>query len=261
VYRYILVADDGNGREAVHDPSTEPWGEMMQPTEFSFDEATGRLRWIQPRAGFARLRTAVQGFPLLGTLLDWAPLEGGEQTFDWDGLDASGTVQLAAHPARWITLELISMPRNTILVAGGAHAPAITAGGAAQYPPLVATGDQAHLELKKPRREALVPRLSMELPSSEEVDAEGRPIVRGVVPVRVTIAPEDAPSMTDALFEVAFYIDLTFFFEDEESTTPMTWLWDTSDLPSGPHLLTVNVFSYDGRIGCLTRSVVVGSGQ
>ena len=67
--------------------------------------------------------------------------------------------------------------------------------------------------------------------------------------------------MTNALFEVAFYVDLTFFFEDEESTTPMTWMWDTSELAPGPHILTVNVFSYDGRIGCITRPVVVDSVQ
>lgn len=130
-----------------------------------------------------------------------------------------------------------------------------------EYPPLLASGDQAHLEFKKPRLQALSPRISLELPSAEGLDDDGRPIVRGQVPVRVTIDPEDAGSMTDALFEVAFYVDLTFFFEDEESTTPMTWMWDTSKLSPGPHLLTVNVFSYDGRIGCLTRSVVITSGQ
>jgi hypothetical protein len=60
------------------------------------------------------------------------------------------------------------------------------------------------------------------------------------------------------MFEVALYVDLNFFFEEEESTTPLTYLWDTSQLTPGPHLLTVNVFSYDGRIGTLTRSVIVG---
>jgi hypothetical protein len=218
------------------------------------------MRWIQPRAGFARIRTAVQGFPLLGTLLDWAPLEGGEQIFDWNGLDASGTVRLGEHPDRWITLELFSMPSNTIIVAGGEDpSPSATPGSKPAYPPLVAVGEQAHLEARKPREQALAPRLAMELPNAEGRDPDDRPIVRGLVPVRITIAPEQAASMIDALFEVAFYVDLTFLFEDEESTTPMTWMWDTRDLSPGPHLLTVNVFSYDGRIGCLTRSVVVGS--
>jgi hypothetical protein len=264
VYRYVLVAENGAVR-AVHDPSTEPWGEEMQPAEFTFDETTGRMRWIQPRAGFARLRAAVSGFPLLETLLDWEPLAGGEQVFDWDGFAASGAVQLAGNPA-WITLELFSMPRNTILVArgsrlveGGTDAPAPATAPA--YPPLVAVGGQAHLEAKKPRRDALAPRFAVDLPSAEALDANGRPIVSGMVPVRVSLDPEHAASMTNALFEVAFYVDLTIFFEDEESTNPLTWMWDTSSLTPGPHLLTVNVFSYDGRIGCLTRSVVVESVQ
>jgi hypothetical protein len=50
-------------------------------------------------------------------------------------------------------------------------------------------------------------------------------------------------------------------FEDEESTKPLTWMWNLSSLTPGSQLLTVNVFSYDGRIGCLTRSVVVESVQ
>ena len=256
VYRYVLTAEHADGRRARHDPSTEPWGERMEPTEFTLDDATGRMRWIQPRAGLARLRTAVQGFPLLGTLLDWAPLEGGEQTLDWNGLDASGEVELGAYPARWITLELIELPRNTIFVAGGTLAPASVPGREAEYPPMLASGERSHLEARKPRSQALAPAIALEFPGAE-LDPADLPLVRGVVPVRVTIAPEHVASMVDALFEVAFYVDLTFFFEDEESTTPMTWMWDTSDLPPGPHLLTVNVFSYDGRIGCLTRSVVV----
>lgn len=259
VYRYVLVADGGPGRFAVHDPSREPWGEALQPAEFTYDEPTGRLRWIQPRAGFARLRVAVEGFPLLDTLLDWEPLEGGEQVFDWNGLDASGAVQLGSHPGRWIALELFSMPANTILVAGGDGAGARGDWGPPLHRPLVAADERAFFEARKPRRDALAPRLSMEFPSARGTDPEGRPIVKGRVPVRVSIAPEQAASMVDALFEVALYVDLTFFYEDEESTNPVTWVWDTRELAPGPHLLTANVFSYDGRIGCLTRSVLVES--
>jgi hypothetical protein len=259
VYRYVIAADDGAGREAVRDASTEPWGEELKPLEFAFDKETGELSWLMPEAGVARMRVALHDFPLLATLIDWEPLEAGRQKFTWNGVDESGLVQLREHPRLWITLELFSLPANTVIVRGRKGDDRRATSG--EYPPLIATAAASFREARKPRCDARAPEIDFEFPAATELDDRGRPILTGVVPVRVKLAQRDLASMTDSLFEVAFYVDMTFFFEEEESTSPLTYMWDTRELSSGPHLLTVNVFSYDGRIGTLTRSVVIGGAR
>ncbi len=265
VYRYVIVAEDDSGTQDVHDPSRGPWGERLEPTAFTIDRRTGELAWSMPKAGYARLRVAVTDFPLLRTLLDWEAFEAGPTSIAWDGLDESGEVKLLEHDRLWVMLELYALPPNTVLVKRGSPTgsdPACAAEVRADlvYPPLAA-GPSGALEVRKPLRERTAPRLRVDLPESSAAGPDGRPIVSGLVPVRVTLDEADSSAMVDAMFEVAFYVDLTFIQEDEESTTPLTWIWDTRSLTPGPHLLTVNVFSYDGRIGCATRSVVVGGSE
>jgi WD40 repeat protein len=262
VHRYVVQLDDATGRKLVFDPAQEPWGEELRPERFEHDAENGVLTWSMPKAGFARVRVALRNFPLLATLLDWAPLEAGPQQVRWDGFDESSHVELRQHPDLWITLELYGMPDNALIVRSSATALGSRAAVAASAPvarraPLIG-GPQAYREARKPRELMLAPRVDLEFLGASDLDAAGREIVRGITPVRVTVDPRDVASLTDAMFEVALYVDLNFFFEEEESTTPLTYLWDTSQLTPGPHLLTVNVFSYDGRIGTLTRSVIVG---
>ena len=61
-------------------------------------------------------------------------------------------------------------------------------------------------------------------------------------------------------FEVVIYEDLTVLFEEEESTNPFTFLWDTSKLPPGEHLLTINLLSYDDHYGVATVPVAIAPG-
>jgi hypothetical protein len=86
-------------------------------------------------------------------------------------------------------------------------------------------------------------------------------VVSGVVPVRVTVDAADAPHLINSRFEVALFEDTTFLAEEEEGTTPFTYLWDTTRLRPGEHLLTANILSYDDHYGVATVRVMVESPQ
>ena len=256
VYRYIIHAHDRAGRHPVYDPSGDTGGEELQPRDFTFDQRTGRMQWVMPRAGRARLRVGIQGFPHLRTLLDWEPLEAGEQAIVWDGRDASGFIQAIAHPNLSVKLSAFALPDNTVIVRGESASGVALSLGSATYPP-EQKSSVAYLHARHPRAVCHETRLSIEFPAGTRTDDRGRPLLTGTVPVRVIVDPRDASHLVNSRFEVALYEDLTFLFEEEESVNPFTFLWDTTRLTSGEHLLTVNVLSYDDHYGVVTQPVVI----
>ena len=99
--------------------------------------------------------------------------------------------------------------------------------------------------------------LTVEFPGAQRTDEVGRPMLAGPVPVRVRVAEEDARHAVDSRFELMLYEDLTILFEEEDATTPFTFVWDTATLPPGQHLLTVNLLTYDDHDGVATVPVMV----
>ena len=271
VYRYILHAhsmDAGlSTTDSTYDPSATSGGEELQPWDFTFDRQSGTFRWVMPQAGYARLRIGIEGFPHLRTLLDWQPLEAGEHTVVWDGLDETGLIALKDHPHCAITLHAFALPWNTLIVSdAGVHRPPSTdpsdtvdRGSStvdASSPPL-ARPDAAYLHGRHPRALCHEPRLHLVFPTQTRSDATGRPILTGTVPVRVVLDERDAPQLVNSRFEIALFEDTTFLHEEEDGTNPFTYLWDTTRVSAGEHLLTVNVLSYDDHYGVATQPVVI----
>jgi hypothetical protein len=270
VYRYILraVAPNrqsslDNRQSVIYDPSRDTGGEELTPWDFTYERDTSTFRWVMPKAGFARLRIGIQGFPHLRTLLDWQPLEAGEQTITWDGLDASGLITLKAHPDLSIKLQAYALPWNTLLVRGDPHSSLVTQSSIdnpqSSIPsyPLLFRSDAAYLHARHARAVCREPRLHVEFPGAGRLDPEGRPLLSGVVPLRVTLEPRDAESVINSHFEVALFEDTTFLAEEEAGTNPFTYLWDTTKLSAGEHLLTVNILTYDDHYGVATVPVTI----
>ena len=259
VYRYILHAhapDDGRwSTDSTYDPSRDTGGEELPPWDFTYDRDTGTLRWVMPKAGYARLRIGMQGFPHLRTLMDWAPLEAGEREVIWDGLDASGLISAKDHPNLAINLSAFAMPHNTVIVRHGSPAVADRQAMDQVYPAL-ARPDAAYLHARHPRAACHEARLRIDMPKTWQAGSDV-PVVSGVVPVRVVLDERDAEHLTNSRFEIALFEDTTFLAEEEEGTNPFTYLWDTTRLAPGEHLLTANILSYDDHYGVETIRVMV----
>ena len=255
VYRYVLHARAMDGAQATYDPSAATGGEELEPRDFTFDRATGRLRWLMPRAGRARLRVGIEGFPHLRTLLDWEPMEAGWQQLAWDGLDASGLIRAIDHPHLMVKLSAYVLPDNTIIVRGS-PVDALPSEPPVTYPPEYAA-DRAYLHARHPRQGCHEARLSIQFPEETRYDPQHHPRLQGTVPVRVMLDARDASFLVNERFEVSLYEDLNFLFEEEESLNPFTFLWDTTHLTPGAHLLTVNVLGYDDHYGVVTQPVMI----
>ncbi len=255
VYRYRISAHTAAGAQAQYDPFLEGTGEELAARDFTWDKQTGFFHWVMPRAGFARLRVGILGFPHLRTLLDWQPIEGGEQQLAWDGLDSSGLIKVKDHPNMAFSLAAFSMPSNSIIVKSNAAT-------AVSVPPAASTAPVGpYFHAKHARSICHEARLTVAFAQEGTRDAQGRAIVSGNTPVRVAVDARDAEHLQNQRFELGVYEDLIMLFEEEESTTPFTFLWDTSRLTPGEHLLTINILSYDDHFGVATLPVIVKGQQ
>lgn len=245
VYRYVIRAHGQDGQEWVYDPSQEMGGEEIEPRDFHWDRQNGQFRWVMPKAGHARLRIGMEGFPHLRTLLDWEPMEAGEQILSWDGLDASGLIRLKDSPQLAIKLAAFALAPNTLIVRGQNRKAQVA-------PP---KKEQArYLHAGHPRSICREAALRIEFPRAR-LDAQGRPILRGKVPVRILLDPADSTRMINERFELAVFEDLTVIFEEEEALNPFTYEWDAGRLTPGQHLLTINLLGRDDHFGVETRAV------
>ena len=252
VYRYVIRAHGQEGQEWVYDPSQELGGEEIEPRDFQWDPQSGRFRWVMPKAGHARLRIGMEGFPHLRTLLDWEPMEAGEQSLSWDGMDASGLIRLRDHPQLAIKLAAFALAPNTIILRGQNP-------GTLHVPPkknvrMLPVERPLYLHAGHPRSTCREVGLRIEFPQARS-DAEGRPILRGKVPIRIALDPADTTRMINERFELAVFEDLTVIFEEEEALNPFTFEWDTGRLTPGQHLLTVNLLGHDDHFGVETQAV------
>ena len=109
-----------------------------------------------------------------------------------------------------------------------------------------------HMHYRHPRIDCHEPRFSLDFPVQHGRDADGVPVFKGHVPVRVMIDEKDAARLGANPYEVMVYLDTQFLYEEEQALTPSTYYADVSNLNPGHHLLTVNVLTYDDHVGTQT---------
>jgi hypothetical protein len=254
VYRYVIRADtpgSSNRQSVVYDPSTDAGAGELTVRDFVWDAAAGQFRWLMPRAGRARLRIGLKEFPHLRTLLDWEPMEGGAHEVAWDGLDAAGLIRVNEHPELSVQLVAFALAPNTIIVRGVPREQALSS-------PIRRPHREGFSHADHPRALCHEVRCRIEFPGATH-DQEGRVQLRGVVPVRVWLDERDAVGLVNERFDIMLFVDLTIVVEEGEGSNPYTYLWDTSRIPAGPHLVTVNVLGYADHFGVVTQPVLIGS--
>ncbi len=243
LYHYVVRARgaDGAVSELGDDATFTPEEVMVQ--RFELDRSTGKVSYVLPKAARVRLRSGLAGNLVVGSLLDWQPQGGGRHELTWDGADASGLMDLRADPRLRLHLDAFRLPPNTVILerpgdhAGrGSAVPSETGYTHARHDPLYC--------------QAL--RFSVDFPTAEPEEERGLPVLDGSETVRVTLDPQIAGHLIDTRFEVLFFVDTTFLFEEEDGSTPLNYTLDATRLAPGPHLLTVNVLSSDDHAGVIT---------
>lgn len=259
-YRWTLRAEGEGGAVVRYDLTDATLGEEIGLQDLRWDSEAGVVRYVLQEPARVNLRVGLQGMgPLLRTLLDWAPRPAGPHAEPWDGEDASGVLELETHPRLQLAPNAFRLPENTIFVAP-------LPGKAAWIEPV--TWEATRRESEQPRRWGFFAAQRMEerrdiaitlrLPDGLPRSEDGIAIVREAVPVEMEIPnPDDRQRLLAERFEVAFFVDGQYRFENEVGFLPATWIWDPATANPGLHYITGNLYGYDGHVGMATIRVRV----
>lgn len=260
IFLYVIEATDGQNK-TVYNPAKETGGVLVKSHEFTFDKKTGKLKYVLPKSCMVRLRAGLNNGMLARTILDWQPQTAGRHTYKWDGKDESRLMNLLGHPELNLNLTCYTLPANTI----------IATGEMVQFEPkanpIKITGKEKddlwaregkYLHYTHDPRNCHEPKFVVSFPNQSRVNEEGIPVVSGTAKIRTEIDERDAQHLMNKRFEIMLYIDGTYIFEMEEGSSPFTFDFNTDGVGKGPHVLTVNVMSYDGHIGTVNHRLIIG---
>lgn len=261
-YVYTLAAVGGGGEPVLWDLTDRSAGRTQQVKSARWDPTAGAFIYTLAEPSRVRIRVGLanQG-PLLRTVIDWVTRGKGRQVESWDGMDASGVLDLSEHPSLEILAQAFALPRNAVVVGPAsdrvqliADLPRDAARRARRLPASKRMFDYAHQPIETRRDYPL----RMELPKNLPRNVDGLPVVTGPVPVRIALEEGDLMRVLEERAEAVFYLDGRFVFENEVGFLPMTWTWHPHGANPGRHVLTANVRGYEGHFGIATVEVFVG---
>jgi hypothetical protein len=196
--------------------------------DMSFDVDQGIIRYSLPEPALVRIRIGRQAGAMLHILLDWEPRDAGPHVERWDTMDVSKVVSFKGY--RDLVVILSALP--------------ISKDRRAAY--------QGNI-----RGQRKSPRFDIQFPSVNHLKDDDIPVVSGEVPMRIILNELDRKWLTEVHYEIIIYIDQIFITEEEQGMNPFTYMIDTRQFNEGEHVITVNLASYNGEIGTISRKIFV----
>lgn len=256
LFLYVIKAKNENDKEVIYNPAPETGGELIKVYDYTYDKKTGQVEYVLPKVCMVRLRAGLGEGMLAKTVFDWQPQKAGRHTFKWDGKDDSGLLDLSQHPDLELKLTCYTLPDNVIIVSDQSMMMNNS------YPSesvdvWSASAKQKYIHYRHDPRICHEPKFTVNFPKSH-ANSEGVPVLSGNTSVRIEIDKRDKMDLVNKRFEIMLYVDGVFLFEMEEGTSPFTFNWDTKDFAKGPHVLTINIMSYDDHIGVVNQKILIG---
>jgi hypothetical protein len=261
-YVYTLSARTAQGEQTLYDVTDKTGGEQQWALDTKYDANAGAVSFVLPKPGRVNIRLGLKEGPLLRTLVNWAVRDAGLHSEPWDGFDNSGVLQFNKHRGLEISFWGFVLNNNTIVVTSEPKAnrpdfvQELTWGKqfrASNRPKLPRLFDFWNY----PRESCRDPKIYLK-PLAVTERKEELPVINSETYFQLRIDPHDQELITDQKFEVVFYVDGVFAYEEEIGYAPFAWRWNPSGVNSGIHYITAMLRGYKGHLGSATTKVWVG---
>jgi len=256
-YVYVLEAISEANERVFLDLTDVTGGEQIRVEDLAWDATKNEFSYRLREPARVRIRIGLQGGgPHLRTLLDWVPRDAGVRHAAWDGLDTSKVQNFARHPGLKFSGEAVSLSRNTIIV--------VPENDDVQLIDSMEWGGE-----KRSRKDSKTRGSTRQIDQRLDIRIEltgveatsyaetGVPIITGKTPIKLSVHPDDRERTINNRFEVGYFLDGQFLFENEVAFLPTSWLFDPSSVNEGLHFITANLWTYDGNIGTSSIKVFV----
>lgn len=254
-YHYTLVAQTRDGDRQEFDLTDSTGGADVRLTDAKLDPDRSGVHYVVRNWSRVNIRIGMrEGGPLLHSLENWQVRAPGEHLAKWDGMDASGVINLGGSEGLEVWGSSFELPDNTVFV-GDTNAPSAviepmswvktTRARKASPPKLMYSPAQQSYEQRGDFTVVLAPR-----------DGSGT-----TMPVEIRVPDAAAARLAQQRFELVYFVDGLFIGENEIGALPATWNVDLVKLSQGEHLLTVNVRGYEGSFGFGSYKLTVPAGE
>lgn len=263
IYRFTIEAKNNAGETVFSDLTDVTGGQENQVASSEIDVEKGVVTYVlrSPSLVITRLGLG-EGGPMLRTLEYRKAKPGGLNQVSWDGFDNSGAVNFLKHPKLSLRIEAYSLNANSVVVVGpkdGSNTPSAPA-------KIVKIDREKRLKRKVDRKiirnhwqhspnRCRDPEVKIMLPTGTQRDSDGIPVVTGPLHLRVDVSEQDNLLVTEERFELMFFVDTVYVYEEEAGFFPYNWTWNPQTRSEGLHAITVNLIGYEDHIGSATVKV------
>jgi hypothetical protein len=258
-YHFTLVATASDGTTQEHDLTDLTGGDNAMIEGITLVDGRS-IKYALTAWSRVNLRVGMRdGGPLLGSLVNWQVRAPGENTETWNGMDASGVMNIAQSAALELTGMSFPLPQNSVIVgdprSGGGVIKDMPWGQTTRVRKQTpAKRMYAHSQQSYDERGDFV----VDLISGGKAAKSSAPIlIEGLTPLSIGVGERDRRRLSTQRYELVYFIDGQFIGENEIGFLPATWNVDAGRLTPGEHYLTVNVRGYDGTFGMGSRKVRV----
>lgn len=247
----IEAVDPATGATAVYDPVTFSGGEPYDLADAQFDREAGTVGYRLPQPSRVLVRLGIRGSALLRALVDWQPRAVGQVTEYWNGKDIDGVIDL--WPRKFATLiTYVTLPETSVITYGNrdaefqAYKAALPSGRSKK--PVRPMANARRIAPQFGQRLAAIRSFRPQL-TFQDTDGSGLPSFADRLVLDIDAKPMDRAGLVEQPFEVIGFIDTVFMAEEERGYLPMAFPLELQQLPPGEHVVTINIATFDGRIG------------
>lgn len=263
-YFFTIETVDQNGNFTFYDPTTFSGREWFSP-KIKFDPLNKKVTYYLAKDAWIRIRAGISGGPLLKTIINWVPRFAGKNEEIWDGKDESDTINVMNQRGFKLIAEAITLPENWILAYGNSNYNYFEyktkivpeRPRKKERPSLKSKRTLMGSQWRSSKEVGPEPKFCIYLLKDTKKDKNGLPVIKGKTVLKIALDEKVKKIVTEQRYEIIFFVDFKFITEEESGYSPYTWVWDTTSINNGEHIITVNVCTLKGAVASNSLKVLV----
>ena len=257
---YTIAVFDRTTKAVIYDPASFSGGEFGDIEHVQLDRTRGNLSYSLSAASRVLFRVGMKSSDHLRTVVNLEPRAKGRVVEYWNGKDSSGLIDLLKVPASYMVISYYSLPVNSVISFGNrsltyATYKPVPIGMAIGNPKTEQSARKISPLFFRPRSTTRDFSMGLLIDDETASSLKALPVAKKGSLLRVVADEATQKVLEGRQFEIMFYFDHQFFAESERGYLPFNMPLDPGTLSAGEHLLTINVTTYDGLSGLITRKI------
>ncbi len=241
---YEVGLYDGNGRGIVFPrvPVAPPKA-ALNAVDVTIDRRKSLVSWVPGQTSLVRVNAGLDGGMFIRTLMPWHFSAAVENSMSWDFWDENHVIDYRGDPGLRVYAVPIPLPTHLVVIG---HPLFRTYADLPLFSGLDVIEPEFGFVVSAPggRNHAVDSLPGKEIPEISPGSA-----------IRVKLDQAGEAALASKRFEILFFVNGQFFYEETDASDPYTLLWPSENFGEGFQLLTVNVKSYN--IGYESRAIPI----